>query len=130
MPYTPNLQHRNNAFASQKSQWIVPIPIEIQCYNIATQNDWQHNNSFWGIYWDGQAQRAIEIGVAPPPISCNVHMAKFVCDNHDNWHGYPVAHWKAPFDRPDTNVLKKWLDNGYISTPKMSKIIRGKRCAL
>lgn len=130
MPYIPNPQHRNTAFAFQKSQWIVAEPIEIECYDTAQKNKWSYNNSLWGIYWDEQEKKVIEIGIAPPPISCNVHMAKFVCDSHNNWHGYPVAHWRAPFDRPDTNVLRMWLDNGYITAPKMSKIIRGKKCAL
>ena len=130
MPYSPNLQHRNTGYALQKTQWIVSIPIEVECYNTARQEDWLYNNCYWGIHWDPVEAKATELGVAPPPLSCNVHMAKFVCDSHDNWHGYPVAHWRAPFDRPDTAVLRKWFEHGYISSPKMSKIIRGKKCAL
>ncbi|WP_196061561.1 MULTISPECIES: hypothetical protein [unclassified Serratia (in: enterobacteria)] len=130
MPYIPNPQHRNAAFAAQKTQWIVPLVIEEECYNKARQEEWAFKACYWAIYWDPVESKVTELGVAPPPISCNVHIAKFVSDSHDNWHGYPVAHWRAPFDRPDTTVLRKWLQDGLITTPKMSKIIRGKKCAL
>ncbi|YCI30132.1 hypothetical protein M1E08_04450 [Erwinia sp. PK3-005] len=130
MPYTPNPQHRNAAFAAKKTQWIVPLAIEQQCYTQAVQEDWLYKDCYWGIHWNDAFCKAEELGTAPAPIDDNVQIAKYVCDSHDNWHGYPVAHWGAPWDRPDTGVLRKWLANGFISATKMSKIIRGKKCTL
>lgn len=130
MPYTPNPQHRSAAYASRKTQWIVSLDVEQECYAQAVNEEWLYKDSYWGIRWNQAEEKAEELGTAPDPIGENVQIAKYVSDSHDNWHGYPVAHWGAPWDRPDTNVLRKWFENGYISAPKMSKIIRGKKCTL
>jgi len=57
-------------------------------------------------------------------------IAKFVADEQNNWHGYPVAHWLSPWDKPDISILKEWKDSGIINKAKMAKIHRGYKCSL
>lgn len=128
MPYTPNNQHRNAQFSRVKSQWSIPLADEVTCFHRANLYDWAANDGKWGLHI-GQAG-PYPLGVAPPPASCELHIAKFVHDTHDNWHGYPVAHWLSPFDKPDQSVLIAWVAMGLISRPSMAKIHRGKKCAL
>ena len=128
MAYTPHPQHRSAAFANQKSQWVIAVGDEVQCYQMATVNNWAHAGVYWGLHL--QAQSPAPLGHAPHPLASALHIAKFVGDTLGNWHGYPVAHWLSPFDKPQANVLTQWVQSGYISRPAMGKIHRGKRCAL
>jgi len=130
VPYTPNPQHRNAGFAGRKSQWSISLLEENMCYSLALNENWLFNNSYWGLHIPPAIQTPQILGVSPPPSSCNVHMAKFVGDLQGNWHGYPVAHWLSPYDRPGEDVLKNWCAKGFISKSGFSKIRRGKRCAL
>lgn len=79
---------------------------------------------------DNEPLSVAALGVPPLPAVDPLHIAKFVCDREGNWHGYPVAHWISPFDKPGEVVVMNWYYQGHISRPAMSKILRGKRCAL
>jgi hypothetical protein len=70
------------------------------------------------------------LGVSPTPDGFSLHIAKFIGAPDGDWHGYPVAPWLSPFDKPDTSVLISWMNAGLIRRPTMAKIKRGKRCAL
>lgn len=128
MNYTPNPQHRNSSFSAQKSQWTITIHEEIECFTMATGAPWFGKDCYWGLCPGQSSLRPV--GMAPPPHSCPVHFAKFVGDTLHNWHGYPIAHWVAPYDKPPEVVLKGWQTNGIISKPQFSRILRGKKCAL
>jgi hypothetical protein len=128
LPYTPNPQHRSRAFAGIKSQWTVPVNDEITCFEDATSAHWFAKDCYWGLKVNEGS--ILPLGTAPPPDSCNAHFAKFVGDSHMNWHGYPVAHWISPWDRPAQSILSVWKDGGYISKVQMARIVRGKKCAL
>lgn len=128
VPYTPNPQHRNGGYAAVKSQWSISQPEEVACFDLAVQAEWAFRNSFWGLHIG--AAGLGPLGVAPPPSSCQLHIAKFVGDAIGNWHGYPVAHWLSPYDKPSETILSSWFELGLISKPKMAKIHRGKQCAL
>lgn len=128
MAYVPHPQHRSAAFASQKSQWLIAVNEEEVCYLTATAQRWTYGGCYWGLHLAGPSPAAL--GVAPPPVQAPLHIAKFVGDPTGDWHGYPVAHWLSPFDKPDATVLSAWLNSGFINRPTMSKIHRGKRCAL
>ena len=128
MIYTPNPQHRSRAFAGIKSQWTISLPEEKGCFDLAASADWFGNDCYWGLNVGGGSVQPI--GMAPPPIGCPLHVAKFVGDSHENWHGYPVAHWIAPWDRPTEVILISWKVYGFISKAQMAKIHRGKKCAL
>lgn len=128
MPYLPHPHHRSAAFAGQKSQWTIAINEEVNCYQTATVQAWTCGGCYWGLHLAGQAPSVL--GIAPLPMQFSLHIAKFVGDPAGNWHGYPVAHWLSPFDKPDVAVLESWFDSGLINRPTMSKIHRGKRCVL
>lgn len=128
MPYTPHPHHRNAAYAHQKSQWCIGIAEEQATYTLATLCEWTYGNCFWGLHilQAGPSQ----LGTSPLPESACLHIAKFVGDDQGNWHGYPVAHWLSPFDKPSTAVLESWFAAGFIGRAKVGKIKRGKRCVL
>lgn len=130
MPYKPNLIHRNNGYAKKKSQWCITVADETTCYSTAVKQNWSYNNSFWGLHILAGASTPSVLGVSTPPSSCRVHIAKFVGDSHGDWHGYPVAHWLSPFDKPGENVLRDWRDKGFISNSVFSRMHRGKKCVL
>lgn len=128
MAYVPHPQHRNIAFAFQKSQWSIPVEYEVNCYFTATTANWNFNQSYWGLHL--VAATPSPLGNSQLPDASPLHIAKFVGEIDGDWHGYPVAHWLSPYDKPDQSILKAWLDSGLISKPKMAKIHKGKRCAL
>ena len=128
MPYTPHGHHRNGSFASQKSQWVISLNEEIAAYNNAWTKRWGTHQCFWGLHFT--AAGIDVLGVSPAPDAHRLKIAKFVGDDRDNWHGYPVAHWLSPWDKPQEEILKAWKDAGLINGPTFSKIHRGKRCNL
>ena len=128
MTYIPHNHHRHSAYANQKSQWSITVPEEVSCYKNAANMMWSSNGTFWGLHLN--AVVPLPLGVAPLPAGDRLHIAKFVGDPAGNWHGYPVAPWLKPNDRPDELVLKKWLAAGYISSATLAKIHRSKKCAL
>lgn len=123
--YTPNPQHRNAAYANQKSQWTIPIPDEYTCYNTATASGWCGAQCGWGLH--------LEQGVPAPVGSSSranqLYIAKFVQDQNV-WHGYPIAHWLSPFDKPSDATLQSWEASGFINRATRARIYRGKRCSL
>ena len=125
MPYYPNPQHRNTQFSGTKSQWIILIPEEEASFNHSYYQNWATNAVYWGLHLVNLKPE--NLGISP----CNnlLFIAKFVSDQ-GNWHGYPVATWLSPFDKPDEQTLTVWQNLGLISAPKKSKIHRGKRCSL
>lgn len=127
--YTPNSLHRNTSYAAKKSQWAIPIADEVTCYKHAWMQGWNcNNNHYWGLHLVDAAIPS-PLGVSPIPEAETLHIAKFVVDQ-GNWHGYPVAHWLSPFDKPGESILKSWLKSGYINAAKFSRIHRGKKCVL
>jgi hypothetical protein len=128
MPYVNHPQHRSAAFAGQKSQWTIAIPDEQSCYQASVAKNWQYSNYFWGLHVNGTTPSVL--GTSPQPNPDQLHIAKFVGDTQGNWHGYPVAPWLSPFDKPHESVLKLWLIGGLIKKQAFSKIHRGKKCAL
>lgn len=125
MTYIVNHQHRNALFASQKSQWCIPEADEVSCYEKAFLNGWIFSSSYWGVYTP--ATTPTKLGISP--CQQDLYIAKFV-SNQAKWHGYPVAHWLSPYDKPAAAVLNQWVAAGYINTAKKAKIHRGKKCAL
>jgi hypothetical protein len=128
MPYTPHPQHRSAEFAAVKSQWSIAVDDEHLCYQTAEVNGWSCSRFYWGLH--APMKTPTQLGVSPLPDRYPLQIAKFVGDSVGNWHGYPVAHWLSPFDKPDAPVLQIWYSTGFISRPTMAKIHRGKRCSL
>jgi hypothetical protein len=128
MAYIPNPQHRNAAFASQKSQWVISVSDELVCYQKSQQEQWVCGEAYWGLHLVQLSPSLL--GTSQQPSPSPLHIAKFVGDLNGNWHGYPVAHWLSPYDKPAVNVLNSWLESGMINRPKYAKIHRGKKCTL
>ena len=130
--YSAHPHHRNAQFATKKSQWTISVAEETSCYARSVANDWKCRKSYlWGIcFVEGPPMSISKLGISPLPSSSSLYIAKFVSDDQLQWHGYPVAHWLSPYDKPPETVLAKWRDAGYINTPKMSRILRGKPCTL
>lgn len=126
--YTPNPVHRSASYAAKKSQWAISIIEEETCYKQALAHGWVCDSHYWGLHLVNASAPSL-LGFSPIPEAESLHIAKFVVDQ-GKWHGYPVAPWRSPFDKPAINILKSWLDSGYINTAKMSKIHRGKKCVL
>jgi hypothetical protein len=127
MAYQSHPHHRSQAYASQKSQWTISIAQETALYACAVERQWQHQGCYWGVMIVNQTLEYV--GVTPSPSAIAIKLAKFVGAGND-WHGYPVAHWRAPWDKPGEAVLKAWREAGYINGPTFAKIHRGKRCDL
>jgi hypothetical protein len=123
--YTPNDQHRNAQFAAQKSQWTIPVADETLCYTHANAQGWCGADKGWGLHLS--AAGPAQLGVSPQQF--HLFIAKFVQDQNV-WHGYPVAHWLSPFDKPSADTLKAWEDRGLINRATKAKIYRGKKCSL
>jgi len=130
MPYQAHPHHRSQQFASQKSQWIISIPEEMNCYASSVNNNWHcfGAGTYYGLHLQGVIP--VPLGTTKLPEAHQVHIAKFVSNNGTDWHGYPAAHWLSPYDKPDDVVLRRWFDMGFISMPKFRKIHGGKKCAL
>lgn len=127
MTYAPHPQHRNAAFATQKSQWTISVADETHTFTSAVAAQWTSSNEVWGLYLVQAVPKVL--GTTALPNQFSVQIAKFVGDQ-GNWHGYPVAHWLSPYDRPAYAVLEKWKIGGIINKAKLAKIYQGKRCSL
>ena len=128
MPYVPHPHHRSPGFAYKKSQWTITEAEEVNAFNDAVQNAWQGDDCFWGLHL--VANQPCVLGISPPPDSENLKLAKFVSNDAVNWHGYPVAHWRCPWDRPAMHVLRAWNEAGIVDWPAVARISRGKKCSL
>lgn len=125
MVYRHHPQHRSAAFANKKSQWCITPPDETACYNLATLSGWIANGAYWGLHvLNGGVPAPSLLGTSPK--NDNLFIAKFV-SNQGVWHGYPVAHWLSPFDKPTMDVLNSWNAIGYINRAAKAKIHRGKK---
>jgi hypothetical protein len=129
MVYIPHPHHRDAGYAAHKSQWSVSLESEISCFNKAVASEWLCNKDFhWGLCIHETSPSYL--GVSQLPEKLPLFVAKFVSDAQNNWHGYPVAHWLAPFDKPSKTVVDKWKNAGLINGAQRARIVRGKLCSL
>ena len=128
MPYIHHPHHRHAQYANQKSQWIISEPQELSVYLGSVKKNWRTSGAYWGLALHDNSPQPL--GVSPRPSSFILMIAKFVADEQNNWHGYPVAHWLSPWDKPDISILKEWKDSRIINKAKMAKIHRGYKCSL
>lgn len=124
--YIISSQHRKKSNPN-KSIWTITYKEEVECFIFAFDKKWNTDNEGWGLkIYDGLIQ---EIGQDFEYKKLKI--AKFVDGNQKNvWHGYPVDHMIKPNDRPTTEILKAWVDKGYLTKAKMCKIKQGKSCNL
>jgi hypothetical protein len=128
MPYSQHPHHRSVEHSGQKSQWTITVQEEVEAYKSAVIGGWRCDHYFWGLHLVESKPQFL--GTSPSPEGVYLHIAKFVEGTPDSWHGYPVAPWLSPYDKPGMEVLKAWEVSGFISKSTRSRIHRGKRCAL
>jgi hypothetical protein len=124
MNYLPKADHRRPA-ARQKSQWTISDSEERDCFELAATSDWTWRNSYWGLHVS--AGTAQFLGSSQAPEREPVFIAKFI-EDQANWHGYPVAHWRSPYDKPSSGILKDWHAKGYIRKKTVKRVVGGRRC--
>src|ERR1700693_5566183 len=47
--YTIKADHRNGG-NGRKSQWVIPEPAEVRCFEQSHQCNWINNNTAWGLH--------------------------------------------------------------------------------
>lgn len=122
--YRPHPDHRNNN--PQKSQWLIPVPDEISCFEHADGAGWLKEEVGWGLHLpDGQPEW---LGVATDRQT-QLFYAKFVTSAGQPWHGYP-ADQRRVNDIPHESVLSEWMHQELFTRAKIRKIVQGRPCSL
>lgn len=124
--YIISSQHRRTGNPN-KSIWIISFDEEVNCFIQALNANWRKGTEAWGIKVFGETLQVLGLNYENRELK----LAKFVDGTHTNvWHGYPADYMNRAQDRPATNILKVWVDNGYLTKAKMSKIRLGQACNL
>lgn len=124
--YIISSQHRRSGNPN-KCIWTITYEEEVNCFIQALNGDWRTGAEAWGVKVIGDILQVIGLNNDNQELK----LAKFVDGSKSNvWHGYPADYMKKAQDRPATNILKVWVDNGYLTKAKMSKIRLGQSCNL
>lgn len=124
--YIISSQHRRKGNPN-KSIWTITFNEEVNCFIQALTGDWKRGTEAWGVK---VIDNIIQV-VGQTNDSKELKLAKFVDGTNTNvWHGYPADYMSKAQDRPATNILKLWVNNGYLTKAKMSKIRLGQSCSL
>ena len=124
--YIISSQHRRTGNPN-KSIWTINFDEEVECFINAMNGNWKTEAIAWGIKTIGDVLHVVGLN----PDNEELKIAKFVDGSKTNvWHGYPADYMRKAQDRPETVILKTWVDNGYITKAKMSKIRLGQSCNL
>lgn len=119
--YKVNRKHRTGKPTPNASMWTVSEWVEIHLFAEAGAKKWKSSsqNVLWSIL--PASKKLSKIGEDP---SNALYFAKFVCDNNDEWHGYPVRARGA--DVPPDNVLENWRQCDFIDKTDKKRIQTGK----
>lgn len=110
-----------------KSNWIITINQEVDCFIYSQTKTWIENMVSWGL---------IPLGNNLLVLGLNSHkeelkIAKFVAKNKEGvWHGYPADFCRNIQDRPGMPILQNWRTDGHIQKHHITKIRQGKECNL
>jgi hypothetical protein len=124
--YTPHDKHRNQT--PNASQWTITHVEEHSSFVLASSQQWGTHAVLWGLHLVANAPAVLGYDVLADSGRVDVMIAKFV-ENQGDWHGYPVAHWLQPYDKPTAKVLSEWRVQGHINKATHRKISCGKRTA-
>ncbi len=127
MSYTPHDKHRDQT--PNASQWLITDGEEAASFDQASRQQWGTHVVLWGLHLVANAPAVLGYDLLAGSVRVEVMIAKFV-ENQGNWHGYPVAHWLQPDDKPNSQVLDSWKVLGYINKAARRKIGKGLRCTL
>lgn len=123
--YIISSQHRNGN--PNKSIWSLTHDGEIDCFIFSVNSNWVDEHTCFGVSVLGETIQVVGHNCDNDELK----IAKFVDANANMlWHGYPADYMRNSQDRPATNILRDWVQKGYISKAKMSKIRLGQTCNL
>jgi hypothetical protein len=119
--YVVNMKHRGGAPTENASKWYVGDWEEVFLCSEAAVRGWSGpSNLLWNT--KGRAgSKLVPLGV---DTLGEVYLSKFVKDNNDEWHGYPVRA-RGP-DIPPSSVIRAWVNAGRIDLTDSRRIARGK----
>ena len=121
--YHPDHRNGNN----EKSQWTISEAAECKTFMDAFELDWLDDSQGWGLYRVADSVRHVGVGIER---TLDLFIAKFVGNaSQSEWHGYPADPTRNG-DRPTRETLLMWLEHEFLPSPKISKLIQGKRCKL
>lgn len=122
--------HHRCRKSSKKSQWIISMPMELECFDHSLAMGWKNGAFAWGILRSKDSScRLIILG--HNRYQERLSMAKFRDDSKCGvWHGYPADYVRNLGDRPATPILESWRTLGYVEKHHISKIRTGKPCTL
>jgi hypothetical protein len=124
--YIISSQHRRRGNPN-KSVWTISYEEEVDCFIETMTREWQIGTVAWGIKVVEDILQVVGVN----SIRQELKLAKFVDGADTNvWHGYPADYMRKAQDRPATNILKLWVNDGFITKAKMSKIRLGQSCNL
>ena len=124
--YIISSQHRRRG-NSNKCIWTISFDEEVSCFIQALNENWKVDFEAWGIKTVNNILQVVGVNNERQELK----LAKFVDGANTNvWHGYPADYMRKANDRPATNILKDWVEYGYLTKAKMSKIRLGQSCNL
>jgi hypothetical protein len=111
-----------------KSYWIINCTGELESFQLTILEKWYQPYKGWGVYLSGDGNMN-ELG--RNSFDEILKIAKFIDSTKNNqWHGYPADYRRKVQDRPPTEILVKWRNEGIIEKHCISKIRAGKVCNL
>ena len=124
--YIHKADHRNNS--PRKSQWTISVRDEKTCFFRMYNLRWCEGNYGWSLHLNKGITNYLGVSVKRHR---KLFLAKFVGGNNNQlWHGYPADHILNQQDTPTMEILLAWKLAGYISLPKVRKLIKGQPCNL
>jgi len=119
--------HHRKKGNPNKSIWTISFDEEVECFVQTMNGNWKAGTEAWGVKVLGDVLQVLGLNNNKQELK----LAKFVDGTNTNvWHGYPADYVSKSQDRPATNILKIWVDSGYLTKAKMSKIRLGQSCNL
>jgi hypothetical protein len=123
--YLIHPHHRDGTLI--KSQWIINESEEVECFKKSINNNWNYQNCCWGLYFENS--KIAYLGLSAKNRK-KIFIAKFINNDSNDWHGYPIDPQYNNADIPNTSVLNIWLTSDYLTAAKIRKISRGQSCSL
>ena len=124
--YIISSQHRRKGNPN-KCIWTINHDEEVACFTETMISGWKSGTEAWGLRVVNNILQVIGINNDTKELK----LAKFVDGSETNvWHGYPADYMRRAQDRPTTIILKAWVDTGFLTKSKMSKIRLGQSCNL
>ncbi len=124
--YVISSHHRRKG-NPKKCIWTVTFDDEVNCFIQTIRQNWRVGSEAWGLILSNTILQVVGRNTSNDELK----LAKFVDgSNNEIWHGYPADYMLRSQDRPATGILQSWVNSGYISKAKMSKIRLGHSCNL